>query len=117
MSTAAPAKTSPLAEPNQPDPMDDPEVVKRVELAKNFTFHLLKGIKQIGMYRHNEAKFPEFLAKALEAVSDFTTKYGPLSMKVEAQNLILLKQNLFTEDTPLPYKFYRDGIRQLIFRP
>src|SRR4030095_5603242 len=21
------------------------------------------------------------------------------------------------EDTPLPYKFYRDGIRQLIFRP
>lgn len=99
------------------DPMDVPENRDKVELAKNFTFHLLKGIKQIGMYRHNESKFPEFLQKAHEAIGAFTTKHGPLSMKVEAQNLTLLNQPLFSEDTTLPYKFYRDGIRQLIFRP
>src|SRR6187200_1648 len=97
--------------------MDVPENREKVEAAKNFTFHLLKGIKQIGMYRHNEVKFPEFLEKALQAVSEFTGKYGPMSIKVEAQNFLLLKQPLFSEDTPLPYKFYRDGIRQLIFRP
>ncbi|MFL5319758.1 MAG: HEAT repeat domain-containing protein [Myxococcaceae bacterium] len=97
--------------------MDLPENRDKVELAKNFTFHLLKGVKQIGMYRHNEAKFPEFLAKAHEAIEQFTAKYGPLSMKVEAQNLTLLNQPLFSEDSNLPYKFYRDGIRQLIFRP
>lgn len=94
-----------------------PEVREKVEMARTFAFHLLKGIKQIGMYRHNEARFPEFLAKALEAIAQYTDKFGPLSLKVEQQNLMLHGETLFSEDTPLPYKFYRDGIRQLIFRP
>ncbi|NMO18264.1 HEAT repeat domain-containing protein [Pyxidicoccus fallax] len=94
-----------------------PENREKVELAKTFAFHLLKGIKQIGMYRHNESRFPEFLAKAHESVAAYNEKYGPLSVKVEQQNLTLHGESLFTEDTPLPYKFFRDGIRQLIFRP
>lgn len=108
----------PHESPNPPNEQNqDPLVREKVELARNFTFHLLKGIKQIGMYRHNEAKFPEFLAKALEAVTDYTVKHGPLSLKVEQQNFHLHGEPLFSEDTPLPYKFFRDGIRQLIFRP
>src|SRR6476661_4220097 len=95
----------------------DPLVREKVEAARNFAFHLMKGIKQIGMYRHNEAKFPEFLAKALEAVTAYTEKHGALSLKVEQQNFHLYNEALFSEDTPLPYKFFRDGIRQLIFRP
>src|SRR5690348_13632888 len=86
----------------QPDPMQDPEKRERVELARNFTFHLLKGIKQIGMYRHNEGRFAEFLQKAHEAISQYTVKHGALSMKVEAQNLMLYGQTLFSEDNPLP---------------
>lgn len=97
--------------------MDLPENREKLELARNFTFHLLKGIKQIGMYRHNEAKFPEFLAKAHEAIEAFTSKHGPLSIKVEQQNFSLMGQPLFSEESALPYKFFRDGIRQLIFRP
>ncbi len=100
-----------------PDPMEDPENRKRVELARNFTFHLQKGIKQIGMYRHQESRFCEFLQKAHDAVTEYTTAHGPLAVRVEAQNFMLLGQTLFSEDTALPYKFYRDGIRQLIFRP
>ncbi|RJS16821.1 HEAT repeat domain-containing protein [Corallococcus sp. H22C18031201] len=99
------------------EPEQSPDVREKVELARTFAFHLLKGIKQIGMYRHNEARFPEFLAKALESISAYTEKFGPLSLKVEQQNLMLHNEALFTEDTPLPYKFFRDGIRQLIFRP
>lgn len=99
------------------DPMQDPQKRERVELARNFTFHLLKGIKQIGMYRHNEARFAEFLQKAHDAVSEYTAKHGALSLKVDPQNLLLYQQPLFSEDNPLPYKFYKDGIRQLIFRP
>lgn len=90
---------------------------EKVEGARNFTFHLLKGIKQIGMYRHNEAKFPEFLVKAHEALGGYTERFGPLSIKVEQQNFLLLGQPLFSEESALPYKFFRDGIRQLIFRP
>ncbi|QRN93268.1 HEAT repeat domain-containing protein [Archangium violaceum] len=99
------------------EPAMEPATREKVEAARNFTFHLLKGIKQIGMYRHNEARFPEFLAKAQEALAAYTDRYGPLSLKVEQQNFMLHGEPLFSEDTPLPYKFFRDGIRQLIFRP
>ncbi len=99
------------------EPAVDPVVREKVDLARNFTFQLLKGIKQIGMYRHNEAKYPEFLGPALKAVTEYTEKHGPLSLKVEQQNFMLHNEALFSEDTPLSYKFFRDGIRQLIFRP
>ncbi|RKH14057.1 HEAT repeat domain-containing protein [Corallococcus sp. CA053C] len=99
------------------EPEQSPEVREKVELARTFAFHLLKGIKQIGMYRHNEARFPEFLAKAQESISAYTEKFGPLSLKVEQQNFMLHNEPLFSEESALPYKFFRDGIRQLIFRP
>jgi hypothetical protein len=99
------------------EPATDPSVQEKVEAARNFTFHLLKGIKQIGMYRHNEAKFPEFLTRAQESLAAYTDKHGVLSLKVEQQNFMLHGEPIFSEDTPLPYKFFRDGIRQLIFRP
>ncbi|HSP18586.1 MAG TPA: HEAT repeat domain-containing protein [Myxococcaceae bacterium] len=99
------------------DPLADPENRQRLELAKAFAFQLLKGIKQIGMYRHNEAKYTEYLEKAHAAVREYTTRWGPLVFKVEQQNFQLFDQPLFAEDTPLPFKFWRDGIRQFIFRP
>ena len=109
---------SPQKTPETPsEPATDPVVREKVDLARNFAFQLLKGIKQIGMYRHNEAKYPEFLNSALKAIEEYTEKHGPLSLKVEQQNFLLHNEALFSEDTPLPYKFFRDGIRQLIFRP
>ena len=100
-----------------PDPLADPENRQRLEQAKGFAFHLLKGIKQIGMYRHNEARYIEYLSKAHEAIRQYTDRFGPLVFKVEQQNFALFDQPLFSEDTPLPFKFWRDGIRQFIFRP
>ncbi|MGZ3447195.1 MAG: HEAT repeat domain-containing protein, partial [Myxococcaceae bacterium] len=100
-----------------PDPLADPENRQRLELAKAFAFQLLKGIKQIGMYRHNESRYTEYLEKAHAAVREYTGRWGPLVFKVEQQNFHLFDQPLFTEDTPLPFKFWRDGIRQFIFRP
>lgn len=99
------------------DPLSDPENRQRLELAKAFAFQLLKGIKQIGMYRHNEARYTEYLDKAHEAVKQYTERYGPLVFRVEQQNFTLFEQPLFGEDTTLPFKFWRDGIRQFIFRP
>jgi hypothetical protein len=100
-----------------PDPLADPENRQRLELAKGFAFQLLKGIKQIGMYRHNEARYGEYLSKSHEAIKQYTDRFGPLVFKVEQQNFLLFEQPLFSEDTPLPFKFWRDGIRQFIFRP
>jgi HEAT repeat protein len=118
MSEATPAEPRP-AEPAAPpvDPLADERSHQKLELAKAFAFHLLKGIKQIGMYRHNEARYGEYLQKSHDAVRDFTETYGPLLFKVEQQNFRLFDQDLFPEETNLPFKFWRDGIRQFIFRP
>lgn len=97
--------------------MSDPELKKQVEAARGVAFHLLKGIKVIGMYRHNEAKYGEYLQKACDALAEYHKQYGALQLKVELTNFTLHKQDLFSEDNPIPYKFYKDGIRQLIFRP
>ncbi len=122
----APAKAKgPAAPPAAPaapaapavDPMSDPALKKQVELAKGVAYHLLKGIKQIGMYRHAESKYGEFLSKAHQAINEYTEAYGPLMLKVDLTNFTLHKQELFNEENPIPYKFFRDGIRQLVFRP
>ncbi|MBS1149072.1 MAG: hypothetical protein H6Q89_770, partial [Myxococcaceae bacterium] len=99
-----------------PDPMDNPEIRKQVEGAKTVLFHISKGIKQIGMYRHAEAKFPEFLQKAADALVVYTQAYGSLTMKVDITNFQVHKVDLFPEASEIPYKFFKDGIRQLIFR-
>ncbi|MGO9831567.1 MAG: HEAT repeat domain-containing protein [Myxococcaceae bacterium] len=112
--TQAEAPAEPAAPPV--DPLADARNRERLEVAKAFAFHLLKGIKQIGMYRHNDARYGEYLQKSHEAVRTYTDTYGPLTFKVEQQNFLLFDQPLFPEETNLPFKFWRDGIRQFIFR-
>jgi hypothetical protein len=119
MSDATPAEPRP-AEPAAAPPVDpllDERNRQKLELAKAFAFHLLKGIKQIGMYRHNDTRYGEYLQKSHEAVRAYTEHYGALLFKVEQQNFLLFDQELFPEETNLPFKFWRDGIRQFIFRP
>jgi hypothetical protein len=118
VSEATPAEPRP-DEPAAPplDPLADERNRQKLELAKAFAFHLLKGIKQIGMYRHNEARYGEYLLKSHDAIRAYTDAYGALLFKVEQQNFLLFEQELFPEETNLPFKFWRDGIRQFIFRP
>ncbi len=116
MTISGPAATS-TSPPPLADPLADPQNRQRLDLAKAFAFQLLKGIKQIGMYRHNEARYGEYLEKAYAAIRQYTEQFGTLLLKVEQQNLTLFDQPLFAEDTTLPFKFWRDGIRQFIFRP
>lgn len=111
---AAPAKA---AKPKAPDPLENPEVRKQVDTAKTVVFHLLKGIKTIGMYRHQESKFPEFLTNAWQNLNAYCEAYGPFTVRVDMTNFLLHKQELFPEDSPIPYKFFKEGMRQLIFRP
>ena len=68
------------------DLMKDPKIKEQVEGAKTVIFHLMKGIKQIGMYRHMESKYGEFLTKACEALNAWTQKFGPLTFKVDVAN-------------------------------
>ncbi len=96
--------------------MADPKIRAQVDAGRAVAYHLLKGLKVIAMYRHNESKYGEYLTKAWQAVNDYTTTYGPLNLRVEITNFTIHKQELFTEDNPMPYKFFKDGIRQIVFR-
>ena len=95
--------------------MADPAIRKQVEAGRQVAYHLLKGLKVIAMYRHNESKYGEYLTKAWNALAEYTREYGSLNLRVEITNFSLHKQDLFTEDNPVPYKFFKDGIRQIIF--
>lgn len=96
--------------------MADPTARKQVEAGRQVAYHLLKGLKVIAMYRHNESKYGEYLQKAWAALAEYTKEYGSLNLRVEITNFTIHKQDLFTEDNPVPYKFFKDGIRQIIFR-
>ncbi len=110
---AAPAAAAP---PPAPDPLADPKVRAQVEAGRQVAYHLLKGLKVIAMYRHNEAKYGEYLTKAWTSLAEYTKTYGQLNLRVEITNFTIFKQDLFTEDNPMPYKFFKDGIRQIVFR-
>ena len=111
----APAAT-PGAAPPPPDPMADPKLRAQVEAGRQVAYHLLKGLKVIAMYRHNESKYGEYLQKAHAALAVYTQEYGSLNLKVEITNFTIHKQDLFTEENAMPYKFFKDGIRQIVFR-
>ncbi len=114
---AAPAKSGYGTETD--DPLSLPENRARLEVAKEFAFHLAKGIKNIGIYKHNTSRYQEYVQKAFEALQKFGSQFGPMSIKVEAQCFSMFKEPIFTSEggDNLPYKFYSDGIRHLIFRP
>lgn len=115
---AAAAAPAPNARPPSvdPDPMHDPAIRKQVEAGRQVAYHLLKGVKTISMYRHNQAKYGEYLTKAHHAIAEYTQAYGPLNLRVDLTNFTLFKQDIFTEENAIPYKFFKDGIRQIIFR-
>ena len=62
-------------------------------------------------------KYGEYLTKAHIALTQYLEEFGVLQLKVDVTNFQLFKQDLFSEDSQLPYKFFKDGIRQLMFRP
>ncbi len=96
--------------------MADPAIRKQVEAGRQVAYHLLKGLKMISMYRHNESKYGEYLTKAWDSLTAYTQQYRSLNLRVEITNFTIFKQDLFTEDNPMPYKFFKDGIRQIVFR-
>ena len=87
--------------------------------AENFIQLLQKGIKNIGIYLHAEERYGDFLAPAFHALELFLEDNGSLPLKLGPYALYF-KQIAVYEDEDrenLTYKFYKDGMRYLIFRP
>lgn len=94
---------------------------EEVRLAKeigNFVFLLLKGIKNIGIYKHAESRYAEYLEPAYSALTAFLNVNELLPLKVTPYSLEFKKRPVYEDQDKenLTYKFYRDGLRYLIFR-
>ncbi len=86
--------------------------------AKNFFFLLLKGIKNIGIYRHAENRYIEFIQPAHAALDAFLAEHQVLPLKIGPYSLEYKKHPVYEDQDKenLTYRFYRDGLRYLVFR-
>jgi hypothetical protein len=95
---------------------DDADVARKLEHARDVFVHLLRAVKQIALYRHNRALWTAFAERSHQQLTTWIQKHGPFVVRVEAQNFTMLEAALLLENSDLPYQFFRDGIRQLVFR-
>ena len=96
----------------------DEQKQAQVDAARAVFGQLMKGFKNIALYRHSVSRYGEFLERAYDALAGYLETYQSLPVKVEAEAFTLHKQSLLPTDSDdkLPYKFHKDGIRNLIFR-
>lgn len=80
---------------------------------------LLRGIKNIGIYRHAEDRYIEYLEPAYSLLTDFLDANGSLPLKLGPFTLHYKRHVVYEDEDRenLTYKFYRDGVRYMVFRP
>lgn len=92
-----------------------PQVAAGVELFKE----MQRGLKQIALYRHNTAQYGEYLTRTHQMMHAFVEQYETLPLRVEQLGFKLHGEWVYQEDASemnLAHKFYRDGVRILVFR-
>jgi hypothetical protein len=96
----------------------DEQKQAQVDSARGVFSQLMKGFKNIALYRHSVGRYGEFLERAYETLCVYLDTHQSLPVKVEAEAFTLHKQSLLPPDSDekLAYKFHKDGIRNLIFR-
>lgn len=87
------------------------------EVAQVFQL-LLRGIKNIGIFRHVESRYSEFLDPSFKALVRFLEEHEVLPLKLGPYTLHYKKRVIYEEQNKesLTYKFFRDGMRYLMFR-
>ena len=86
---------------------------------KEFFSKLRKGWKSISMYRHDTARFLEFVKPALESLDLYFGDRDVLSLSVDEARFRMGEHSVYEEelsDQNLAFRFYREGVRLLIFR-
>jgi len=98
---------------------EDDEAAKQVAAAKEFFTQLDKGLKQISIYRHNTSQYGEYLDRAFRVLAAILEKWETLALRVEQLGFKHHDEWVYQQDASeqnMAHKFYRDGVRILIFR-
>ena len=128
MSNSIDPDKRPVAGPDPADPARPPVAagqpgIKADESAPSFriqTFfrELLKAIKTIALHRHATQQYGEFLQPAYKTLSSYLGEHQSLNLKVEQLEFTFADTKVYEEDASeqnLAFKFYRVGIRMLVF--
>lgn len=105
----------------RPPASEDPEaeqIARQAQEIAHMIGLLLKGIKNIGIYRHAEGRFREYLEPAHKLMEQYLELDPVLPLKLTPYTLEFKKHVVYEDQNKenLTYKFYRDGMRFLIIR-
>jgi HEAT repeat protein len=99
--------------------LSETEAGQRIATARDFFEHLDRSMKTIGIYRHNTSHYGEYLDKTWRALEIILEQEGTLALKVDQLAFKYLDVPIYegqADDQNIAYRFYRDGVRILIFR-
>lgn len=96
----------------------DPELRRLADQVNEVFVLLNRGIKNIRIYRHAETRYGEFLEPAYKALSAFLEQEALLPLKLGPYTLEYRQQVIYEDQANenLTYRFFRDGVRFLVFR-
>ncbi|MBW1811380.1 MAG: hypothetical protein JRJ87_24540 [Deltaproteobacteria bacterium] len=97
----------------------DEEIKNRVKDVGEFFAQLKKGIKTIGLYRHNTQQYETYLQHAYNSLTETLEKYEAIQLTVEQSTFKFLKNVIYQAEAAeqnFAFRFYRDGVRLLVFR-
>jgi hypothetical protein len=98
---------------------EDEELAKQVAAGVEFFKQLNKGFKQIALYRHNVAQYDEYMERTYKVLCAILQKWETMPLRVEQLGFKFKDAWLYQEDASehnIAHKFYRDGVRILVFR-
>jgi hypothetical protein len=90
-----------------------------VQAAREVFVQWVKGLKGIGLFRHNENRYASFLEPAHLALTKYLDNNGKLTLEVGPEAFSLRGESLLPAGNfdKLPFRFYSGGIRRLMFEP
>jgi hypothetical protein len=98
---------------------EDQEVARQIAATREYFVQLEKGIKQISIYRHNTSQYIEYLDRSYKLLSEFLGRYDTMPLRVEQLGFKFQDEWVYQQDANdqnVAHKFYRDGVRILVFR-
>ncbi len=110
---------TPLEADNGVAAPQEEEIKSRVNDVGEFFTQLKKGIKTIGLYRHNTQQYKTYLQHAYNSLTETLEKYEVIQLTVEQSTFKYLKNVIYQAEAAeqnFAFRFYRDGVRLLVFR-
>jgi hypothetical protein len=94
------------------------KIDRRTREALDVMRQVVKAIKTVSIYSHNQEAIDSFTASAHATLSAFLAQYGSMPLQIQSGCILFNGEEIYREDIEsfsFAYKFFRDGIRRVSF--